>query len=190
MNLSGSIIINLLTPLVLWILQLILIKLAKKYWEIKIFRIIGVWLGKINILISVTSLYMSCFLELTFSALISIIGQNNFGFNKSNTSNNVSASFMLISLFIMISLIFSNLYSAINYRDKMDIPEIKDKYKFIYQGLKTNRIMTAIYPIIFMIRRVIFVLIIILMYEYSGLQILLNLLLTMAMIFYIIKFMP
>ena len=97
---------------------------------------------------------------------------------------------MMISLLIMIVILFSNLYASIRYRGLLDDPEIQQRYGFIYDGFKTDKFMTGIFQLIFMVRRIIFVLIIILLKEYSGLQLIFNTFLTLAYIMYLAHFMP
>ena len=51
----------------------------------------------------------------------------------------------------------------------MKDPLVNGRYGFIYDGFKTDTFMTAIFQVIFLIRRVLFVTIIILLHDFSGL---------------------
>ena len=97
---------------------------------------------------------------------------------------------MVISILIMIVILFSNLYASIRYKGQLDDPEIQQRYGFIFDGFKIDKFMTSIFQFIFMVRRIIFVLIIVLLKDFSGLQLVLNTVLTLAYILYLVHFKP
>ena len=118
---------------------------------------------------AITAVYLASFLELVFSAMVSLIGQKNGGFERQYSSNIVSAVFMVFSIVIMMTIIITNIYVARRYRNQMKDPLVNGRYGFIYDGFKTDTFMTAIFQVIFLIRRVLFVTIIILLNDFSGL---------------------
>ena len=73
-SLTGSIIINLLTPLILWTFQRFMACLARKFMNVKLFKTIGVYYGHTNLLKTVRAIYMASLIELVFSALVSVLG--------------------------------------------------------------------------------------------------------------------
>ena len=73
-SLSGSIIINLLIPTVVFALQKALQRVVVKFPNLRVFKFMAVKLGNTDLVMTVTSLYMASFLEMTFCAIISIIG--------------------------------------------------------------------------------------------------------------------
>ena len=97
---------------------------------------------------------------------------------------------MVISILIMIVTLFSNLFASIMYKGQLDDPEIQQSYGFIYDGFKIDRFVTSIFQFIFMVRRIIFVLIIVMLKDFSGLQLVLNTVLTLAYIMYLAHFKP
>ena len=115
-TLSGSIIINLLITLFIWAIIQLTVCLVKKYPQSKSLRSIGVFFGHKDLTKVITAMYMASFIELMFSALISIIGQKNDEYNGNYASNIISQVFMVISLLIMMVMLFSNLYASKKYR--------------------------------------------------------------------------
>lgn len=97
---------------------------------------------------------------------------------------------MVITVKIILLIMFINVYVARKYRDQLQIPTIKEKYGFIYEGYKTDKFATAIFQVVFMIRRIIFVMIIILLKEQSGMQTILNVALTLVYIVYLAHYKP
>ena len=73
-SLSGSIIINLLITLFAWAIIQLTVCLVKRFPHSKLLRSIGVCFGHKDLTKVITVMYMASFIELVFSALISIIG--------------------------------------------------------------------------------------------------------------------
>ena len=97
---------------------------------------------------------------------------------------------MVISILIMLSIMFANVFSAFKYRNRLGEPEIKDKYGFIYEGQRKDNLASTLFLSIFMVRRIFFVMIIILLQDYSGMQLILNTLMTKFYIIYMMFSRP
>lgn len=90
----------------------------------------------------------------------------------------------------MVSIMFANIFSAFMYKNRLDEPEIKDKYGFIYEGQRTDNLASTLFLSIFMVRRIFFVMIIILLKDFSGMQLILNTLMTKFYILYMMFSLP
>ena len=101
-----------------------------------------------------------------------------------------AAIFLNISMIILAFIPIKLLYVVRKHRDELDDPEVLEKHGYLYQDLSTTSIWTASFNFIFMQRRTLFALIIIELRKFRGIQLAVNLVLTMAYILYLAHFVP
>lgn len=148
-------------------------------------RWIGSYLSTINPGAAVAPMYVSSYLDLVVCAVISAKELSSKDFDGSNKSDRFAAFYLIVALLVLISSPVLTMYIVYKNRDKVDDPEVIGKFGFIYSGLKAHNWAAANYTAFVMLRKFMFVIIIIHMYEFSGLQLMADLCLSMSFLMYV-----
>ena len=85
-----------------------------------------------------------------------------------------AAIFLIGCTIILVGLPIVSVYVLKKYEGKLNDPEIEDKYGPLYDGLKTDCFWSSMFNVFFMVRRTLFVVIIIEMNDLSGMQLIFN----------------
>ena len=96
---------------------------------------------------------------------------------------------IMTSCLVLLPFFILDFYLATNFY-KIDSEDFEAKYGSVYEGLKKDKKLSLIYPVYFIIRRMLFMCISMFMYKCVIIQILLMLLITMVEIIYIIEVQP
>jgi len=125
-----------------------------------------------------------------FCAIIALKGLRNADFDGSNGSDLFAAIFLIVCSLILVAIPIVSVYVLRKYKNKLDDPEIEEKFGPLYKGLRTDCFWSSMFNVFFMMRRTIFALIIIQLYGLKGIQLIFNMYLSMAMLMYVAHFRP
>ena len=104
---------------------------------------------------------------------------------KMNSSDIFARVFVIISAIILISLPVAIFWIIYNNFENLEDPEITEKYGFLYEGLSTKTLAQSLYHLAYIFRRTLFVIILIFLADYNGIQLICQVQLTL---FYAIYF--
>ena len=111
--------------------------------------------------------------------------------NSFNTvSDYIAILFGGLSLFFSILLIVIVGYNIHKNFDRLDDPEVLEKYGLYYEGLKADSYLSAQFNVIFMIRRLIFTVVLVFLRKHGGLQLCIHTFTTFLFIIYLYKEKP
>jgi hypothetical protein len=111
--------------------------------------------------VAIITFYLQSFLELLICAAVAIQELNADDFKSGNFSDLFAAVFVLISAVILLALPGYMFVIIWNNMDELHTNEIREKYGYIYKDLRVTKIYEAIFHIVYLVRRAIFVFILI-----------------------------
>ena len=187
---TGSVLINIILPIFTYLFKLMILNLTFKFKKNKRMRLLGCVISQINVAATIVPLYITGYLEIVFCAIISVKGLTAEDFDGSNKSNLIAALFLVLSLIIMTVLPLILIHVSFKHKDKLDDPEILDKFGFLYEGMKTDSKWCSLFNLFFILRRTIFALILIEMHYHNGLQLIAVVCLSSLMVVYVAHFRP
>ena len=97
---------------------------------------------------------------------IQALGYDDFW--SGNKSDLFAAVFVIFSSLILVALPLYMLYVIWYNFETLDRPETKGKYGYMYSDLSTRTIYQAIFHVIYMLRRAVFVFILVYFESYNG----------------------
>jgi len=189
-TMSGSVLINIMIPLVTYALHYILLKLTYRFKKVSCMKKLGSKIQQISIAGAILPLFIAGYLEIMFCAITALKGLESADFDGENKSDLFAAIFLIVCSLILASLPIVSVYVLRKYKNKLDDPEIEEKYGPLYNGLRIDCFWSSMFNVFFMMRRTIFALIIIQLYELKGIQQITNMYLSMVMLMYVAHFRP
>jgi len=103
-TMSGSVLINILIPLVTYVLQYILLKLTYRFKEVSCMRKLGSKIQQISIASAIIPLFIAGYLEIMFCAIIALKGLTSADFDWENKSDLFAAIFLIVCSLILANL--------------------------------------------------------------------------------------
>ena len=187
--LSGSGLINIILAIVSMIIYNMVRYFCKKLYKFRIARKIGISFPKVNDFITLARFFIEGYLELLFSALISVISltEDDFGDNRSDQFSAYVACFSLFTLLILPIYIFCKIKSN---QAVLGDPDIQFNYGLFYQDLNLNNFYRSIFHVVFLMRRFLYVVTVMFLQAYPSLQLIILMKLSVCYICYIIYWQP
>ena len=103
-TMSGSVLINILIPLVTYVLQYILLKLTYRFKEVSCMRKLGCKIQQISISSAIIPLFITSYLEIIFCAITALKGLTSADFDGENKSDLFAAIFLIVCSLILANL--------------------------------------------------------------------------------------
>jgi hypothetical protein len=191
-ELSGSLLINILIVLVIQVSKKILEKVCQLLYKYKFARNIGSKIEGTNVMAALVVLYLQGFLESLICTIISNLEPDSELYESGNASNFFSKIFSLISMVILLLLIFF-VWSPLIFKERVQkYKTMTDIYDFLYEDINMDSEikLKSYFHVFFLLRRLIFVLIMIYLNNYLFLQLALHIILTLLYISFFLVIKP
>jgi len=109
-TLSGSVLINILIPLVTYVFHFTLLKLTHRFKEVSCMRKLGSRIQQISISAAILPLFIAGYLEIMFCAIIALKGLNSADFDGENKSDLFAAIFLILCFMILAAIPIVSIY--------------------------------------------------------------------------------
>jgi hypothetical protein len=153
-------------------------------------RWIGANLKLENTVGAILMIYLQGYLEVSICCFISLSQLKKEDFDGSNKSDVFAAVFACISALILVVLPVIIVSFIRRNFERLHLPEIYTRYGYLYEGLAIKSMWQSNFHVFYMGRRILFVSIIVFLSPYSGLQLVLHIILTMVYTIYFIIVQP
>ena len=109
-TMTGSVLINILIPLVTYALQYILLKLTYRFKEVSCMRKLGGRIQQISISSAIIPLFIAGYLEIMFCVILALKGLTSADFDGENKSDLFAAIFLIVCSLILANLPIVSIY--------------------------------------------------------------------------------
>jgi len=109
-TMTGSVLINILIPLITYFVHISLLKLTYRYKKVDCMRKIGRNISKISVSAAILPLFIAGYLEIIFCAIIALKGLTSDDFDGENKSDLFAAIFLIGCTIILVGLPIVSVY--------------------------------------------------------------------------------
>ena len=187
--LSGSGLINILLAVVSMIVYNTIRFFCRQLYYFQIFRKIGLQFPRVNHFITLVMFFIKGYFELLFIANISVLSltPEDFSGNRSDTFSALFGCFSLLVLLVLPVYMFAKIRK---HQGNLDKEEIEFKYGLFYADLSTSNFYKSIFHVVFLMRRFVYVITVMFLDEYVGIQLMILSKLSLVYLCYIIHWRP
>ena len=163
---------------------------CRRLYKYECARRLGVKLESVSLHSAVLNFYLQSYLEMAICVLVCWGQQITEDFTSGNASDFLSALFLVISALVLGVLPIYIVAKLVQNKDHLHEPETRERYGYLYESLGTQSVLQAIFHVIFVMRRALFVLILVSLEQHAGSQICLQMVLTGAYTVCLIQIRP
>ena len=109
-TMTGSVLINILIPLITYALQYILLNLTYRFKKVSCMRKFGSKIQQISISAAILPFFIASYLEIMFCAITALKGLESADFDGENTSDLFAAIFLILCSMILAALPIVSVY--------------------------------------------------------------------------------
>ena len=187
---TGSAIINIVLFVLIHVARETARYACRKLYKCECARRLGIKLESASLHSAILNFYLQSYLELTICVLVCWGQQVAEDFTSGNASDFLSALFLVISASVLGVLPVYIVAKLVQNKDQLAELETRERYGYMYESLGTRYILQALFHVIFVLRRTLFVLILVGLEQHAGLQICLQMMLTGAYTICLIQIRP